>query len=783
MREVRLTLCSETMVYEEDVGTARCRLTASLQKALGVGLQSIIVVRLWSQGHNEEERQFFDVLCVAYPDSHQILDEEEICIDNSVSISSQNRIQSLSPRCLILSVHPQVNCSAIYVTPEDVAPLSLIGLPVSDDCVIVPNELCGRKGEVRVNRLNVPVQRRSESGLRKVGLVSVSTVIINNMPSMTKYKDSDATGGDSDSCHTMAVNEIIRKVVKPLESLPRCALTSGVLLLGPAGVGKTSAIRAVKKICVEWCSIHIHEVSIPDILANDDPEGKLVSLLAEVETPVPLAPDSTEQPVPLTTSSPPPPSPITYRSPDKASPPREPSTPFSFLSPSSPAAPSQAKSEAGLESEAKMTPMLQLQVLFLDEVDALGSPASQSEVQRVVTHTLCSWFDRHHMTGSLGPPACVIATSNRSEGVSPLLRRGGRLELEINITSSRDDRLSITRHLLKQAALTHSLAGDAEDVEGVVKHVADRTGGYVAADIVALVTKAVELREEGGDSAGSSWHRCFDLAMNAVPPSCLRGVALSSPSIGYDDVVGNDDVKQSLKRVLRFFSPEMGPRMAAFGLKMPGGVLLHGPPGNSKTRLVMAAASHHHLPVISLSAADVFSPYVGDSEAEVRKAFSVARQAAPCVLFFDELDAFVTNRDGGAGSGSSSVEARVLATLLTEMDGIGYNEDRNSAISGSNNGAGASGVAVMAATNRLGAIDAALLRKGRFHHVLHVPPPDEQTRSLLLQYFAGKCRLEPEEVESVRLKLKDGQCGADVENLCREARLERIRSQVQKDVC
>lgn len=430
-----------------------------------------------------------------------------------------------------------------------------------------------------------------------------------------------------------------------------------------------------------------------------------------------------------------------------------------------------------------MTPMLQLQVLFLDEVDALGSPASQSEVQRVVTHTLCSWFDRHHMTGSLGPPACVIATSNRSEGVSPLLRRGGRLELEINITSSRDDRLSITRHLLKQAALTHSLAGDAEDVEGVVKHVADRTGGYVAADIVALVTKAVELREEGGDSAGSSWYRCFDLAMNAVPPSCLRGVALSSPSIGYDDVVGNDDVKQSLKRVLRFFSPEMGPRMAAFGLKMPGGVLLHGPPGNSKTRLVMAAASHHHLPVISLSAADVFSPYVGDSEAEVRKAFSVARQAAPCVLFFDELDAFVTNRDGGAGSGSSSVEARVLATLLTEMDGIGYNEDRNSAISGSNNGAGASGVAVMAATNRLGAIDAALLRKGRFHHVLHVPPPDEQTRSLLLQYFAGKCRLEPEEVESVRLKLKDGQCGADVENLCREARLERIRSQVQKDVC
>jgi SpoVK/Ycf46/Vps4 family AAA+-type ATPase len=100
------------------------------------------------------------------------------------------------------------------------------------------------------------------------------------------------------------------------------------------------------------------------------------------------------------------------------------------------------------------------------------------------------------------------------------------------------------------------------------------------------------------------------------------------------------------------------------------GALLYGPPGNSKTRLVMAAATHHGLPVISLSAADVYSPYVGDAEAEIRKAFRIARQATPCVLFIDELDALVTDRGNSSNSSSGSVESRVLATLLTEMDGI-----------------------------------------------------------------------------------------------------------------
>jgi SpoVK/Ycf46/Vps4 family AAA+-type ATPase len=182
----------------------------------------------------------------------------------------------------------------------------------------------------------------------------------------------------------------------------------------------------------------------------------------------------------------------------------------------------------------------------------------------------------------------------------------------------------------------------------------------------------------------------------------------------------------------------------------------------------MAAAHSHGLPVISLSSADVYSPYVGDAEAEVRRAFGIAHQAAPCILFLDEIDALVTNRhlDGGSGGGSggssASVEARVLATLLTEMDGVcGGNQDR--------------GVIVLAATNRVQCLDAALLRKGRFHHVLYVPPPDVATQLQLLQYFAGQSSLPAQSVQTMQAQLREGLSGAEVENLCREEAMRLLR--------
>ncbi|CAE7466104.1 CDC48B, partial [Symbiodinium microadriaticum] len=229
----------------------------------------------------------------------------------------------------------------------------------------------------------------------------------------------------------------------------------------------------------------------------------------------------------------------------------------------------------------------------------------------------------------------------------------------------------------------------------------------------------------------------------------------------FEDIIGYDEVKVKLGKVLGFAKPESRNALRHFGISSSmGGVLLYGPPGNSKTRLVMAAASTYSLPVISLSVADVYSAYVGNAEAEIRRAFRLARQAHPCVLFLDELDALVTDRGTGCSS-SSNVESRVLASLLTEMDGI--------------DGA-ADDVFVVAATNRLESIDAALLRKGRFHHILHVSLPTMEARHDMVNYFGDKYSLSETVRKKISHKLTDLMSGADVENLCREEGMNRIKS-------
>jgi len=438
----------------------------------------------------------------------------------------------------------------------------------------------------------------------------------------------------------------------------------------------------------------------------------------------------------------------------------------------------------------------------------LGRPATQSDMQKAATQALCRWLDKLQINPSAlnGKQSnvdesgngdgmfqvggiCIVATSNRAADVNPLLRRGGRLERTVHITTSPEDRRvllhGLLQHVLPQATIHASAGLSASPVSSASlaagaaavfsRTMADRTGGYSAADLVALVGKMQKylqlralkasnrhtddlLQRESDDIVMMA----FDAAQAQITPSCLRGVSVAIPHTSYADIIGLEATKTSLQRVLKFASPSMRAQAAAFGLGAPGGVLLHGPPGNSKTRLVMAAASAHGLPVISLSSADVYSPYVGDAEAEVRRAFAIAHQAAPCILFLDELDALVTNRGIGAGSsgGSASVEARVLATLLTEMDGIG---------------GGDRGVVVLAATNRVDCIDAALLRKGRFHHVLEVPPPDLACQALLLSHFSARSNLPAESTELLKSELKVGLSGADVENLCREEGMRLMR--------
>ena len=820
------------MEYNHDVGTARCRLSPGLQRELGARLQSLVEIRVYGVGSDSE--RYMDVLCVAYPDTNEILGDDELCMDDSVCVGgtselSSDAIAAAGNHCVIIAVHDPATCSSVHITPDDIEPRSLTGLPVCEGCTIKSNASSGRKKLVKVSKIKVPFTgNRGASGRRAAGIVSIETIMIRSIDNSgeqrgcvegaetTTAATASGTGRSAglDSCMTQAVKEIIDGVVTPSTHVSQCAQPTGALLIGPAGVGKTHAIHAVTKICQDWCHIHVVEVNLPDILAADDPVTKLKDLLDDSSWPsdIPAVDSGKEVDTPIKSPAP---KFMTYQSPSVA--PKTPCTPssYSFLASSPHTAQSgmtmpisdqnSSSSSSPVKAKtAKPASKRVLVLLFLDEIDALGgAPTSQSEVQRVVTQTMCEWFDRHqHQFDSHKDKSqttdgknaivssCVIATTNRAQDVNSSLRRGGRLEMEINVTSTREDRLSLVQFLLKQlfTSLVANFRSETEvEIGKLAVYVSDRTGGYVSADLAALVSKAVEVHETqvAGSDRGSNtngafnasiedinlWIESFDAALTMVSPSCLRGVSVKAPSIDYSDVIGNDGVKKALKRVLRFFNPSTQEKMARFGLKMPGGVLLHGPPGNSKTRLVMAAAAHHHLPVISLSAADVFSPYVGEAEAEVRKAFAIARQAAPCVLFLDELDAFVTNRgNDGGGGGSSSVEARVLATLLTEMDGIGYGEVSNIG--------GAGGVMVMGATNRIGAIDAALLRKGRFHHVLEVPAPDVATQYLLLDYFAKKCSIPQQKITQLQGNLKIGLSGADVENLCREAQLETIRERL-----
>ena len=241
-------------------------------------------------------------------------------------------------------------------------------------------------------------------------------------------------------------------------------------------------------------------------------------------------------------------------------------------------------------------------------------------------------------------------------------------------------------------------------------------------------------------------------------------------------MIGYDEVKKTLHRLLSFSSPGMRQKVKKIGLKSPGGVLLYGPPGNSKTRLILAAAASHGLPVISLSSADVYSPYVGDAEAEIRKAFRIARNASPCVLFLDEMDALVTDRAASSSGSTSGVstEARVLATLLTEMDGITSGGGGNDDLDHDNH------VIVMGATNRVDCIDAALLRKGRFHQIIHVPLPTSTERLKLLHYFATKCAVSSSHMETLQLSLKEGMSGADVENVVKMDMMRLARSNLNE---
>jgi len=239
-----------------------------------------------------------------------------------------------------------------------------------------------------------------------------------------------------------------------------------------------------------------------------------------------------------------------------------------------------------------------------------------------------------------------------------------------------------------------------------------------------------------------------------VGASALRSRWVVTSATRWEDIGGYDTAKLALQKAVEW--PRQ--RKAAYDrlqLQPPRGALLYGPPGCSKTMLVKALARSSGASFLSVSAADVFSPFVGDAEAAIRKAFRLARSCSPSILFFDEIDAVVMNRGSGDRSGGGSVESRVLATFLNEMDGI--------------SATCSDGVTVMAATNRPAEVDSALLRPGRFELSIYIGPPDVAARRAILSLHVHSMPTSHDVSVERLVEQTKHFTGAEIANLCREA--------------
>lgn len=393
-------------------------------------------------------------------------------------------------------------------------------------------------------------------------------------------------------------------------------------------------------------------------------------------------------------------------------------------------------------------------IIFLDEIDALGGRRDQAQRDmevRIVAQLLACMDD---LDGDANNPlVMVIGATSRPDSLDPALRRAGRFDREI--------RLGIPDEPARLAILKRFAQGLRCDASVEFERVARLTPGYVAADLRALLQEACMTAIRRLDGAMTEvvavTGEDIAVALKRVQPSAKREGFAVVPGTTWDEVGALHEVRAELRMAV--VEPIRNPALfAAAGLTAPGGVLLWGPPGCGKTLLARAVANEAHSNFISVKGPELLNKWVGESERSVRAVFERARAAAPCVIFFDELDALCPRR---TDERADSASARVVNQLLTEMDGI----------------EGRKGVFVIAATNRPDIIDPAMVRPGRLDRLLYVPLPSPLERGQLLSTIGRQVPWDP----SVDLNAVGGdpRCegfsGADLSALVREASMAAIR--------
>ncbi len=407
-------------------------------------------------------------------------------------------------------------------------------------------------------------------------------------------------------------------------------------------------------------------------------------------------------------------------------------------------------------------------IVFIDEIDAIAPKREdvQGEVERRVVAQLLSLMDGLQARGRV----IVIGATNRPDALDPALRRPGRFDREIVIgVPNRNGR----KEILQIHTRGMPIADDSEDedIRVDLDKLADHTHGFVGADLESLCKEAamsalrgiideIDLEKESIPSEVLEKIEVkkedFDEALKVAEPSALREVFVEVPDIKWSDIGGLEDLKRELQESVEW-PMKHSTAFSKMGIKPPRGVLTLGPPGCGKTLIGKAVANESNANFISVKGPELLSKWVGESEKAMREIFKKARQAAPCVIFFDEIDSIASVR--GMDSGGARVGERVLNQLLTEMDGL---EELHN-------------VTVIAATNRPELLDTALLRPGRFDKVLLVQAPDEKARLEIFKVHTKEMPLAKDVDFEYLVKNSDGFSGADVEGLCREAGLSAIR--------